>query len=297
MKRQLRGILLLMILVILGSTAVFAGQASEYVIDEIGATVHLPDGLMSYTRTSGIDTNVEKALGITDDYKEHLIQDMETKNIYMKAFDANVNYEISLESVESTREPFSSMSDEEILKLVDEGLDGTLTEYGLEVNTKDVFTENERKYAVVGFSDSTSDCFLYATVQHHQAYYFYIKVLNGKLTDAHKALIKQIAGGAEFVDKIIAVTTASAGADNSANTAVQDNSRDNGFITRIVKVAKIIFIVVIAAVVLLLIMKALSGKKIGRQVNYVTRKDAAYVERLNRIMGDSNNKNESDVNY
>lgn len=296
MAKFIRGIFVFMVLLVFGGTTALAAGTNEFTIDEIGAKLIVPDNLMAYTRTSGIDANIEKALGMTEGYKEHLIQDMEEKNIYFRAFDANVNYEITLESGSSKTQTFAQKSDEELLKYIDAGLEGTLTGYGIEINEKEIFTENNRKYAVVGYSDTTSSCYLYATVENYQAYYFYIKVMSvtGKITDTHKALIKQIAGAAEFTEKTAEKTTDVLAVDNQV--AEQKNIQGGSFIKKIMNVVKIAGIVIVAIILVMIVMKFLSGKKIGKKVNYGTQRNVVDDERLKRIMGDrgTTEKNVSD---
>lgn len=282
MTKVIRGVLLSVILVIMGSAAVLADNTREYPIDEIGVKIYVPDDLMAYTRTSGIDKNVEKALGVTDDYKEHLISEMEEKNIYFRGFDANVSYEITLESEPNDGGAYSQKSDEEILQIISDGLNDKINGMGTETTSKDVFSENDRKFAVAEFQNNTSDSFVYATVENNQAYYFYIRVLNGNLTDAHKALIKQIAGSVEFSDKFVKTKT-----DNgvvSDNKEIKNTAGGLGFIAGIVGAAKKIFMIILIVVVVLLVIKMFSGKKIGRDTTFTTKKDAVFRDRLNRVM-------------
>lgn len=291
MVKFIKGVLASAALVALGSVGVLAATGGEYAIDEIGAKIQLPEGLVAYTRTSEIDTNMEKILGITEASKERHIEEMVKNDIYLRAFDTNVDYEISLESSECLIETYSTMEDYQILEIVDNGLYGVLDESDIEVIDKSVIPLSERKYAAVEYSQGTAHVYLYATVENSQAYYFFIKVLNGSVTDAHKALVKQIAGGAEFYTKTVVETTAAAVSDSSTtDTQTERQAGDNGFIGQIIDVAKIIFAVVILFVALLSFIKLISKKKVGRKENYGIRRDVNYNNRLKRVMGDDEEK-------
>lgn len=283
----LRGMLLSMILIIFGSTTVFAEGTTEYSVDEIGIKFQVPDSILSYTRTSGISDDIMNALGYsTEEYKEHLISTMEEENTYFIAFDTNVNYRIYLDSVYSNKATYSMKSDEEILQLVDEGLDGELTAMGTEVKDKSVFSENDHKFAVVELTDNTGDCYLYATVEDHQAYYFYIRVYSGGITDAHRALIKQIAGSSEFFEKSNTPAQTAANTDTAVSEREESQASGNlGIISTIIRFAGIIIGAIVIVIILMLIVSRLSNRKRKTKVHYGTRRDAAYDERLKRIMG------------
>lgn len=292
--RLLRSIILSTAMVILGSVSVFAAGTQEFAVDEIGIKFQVPKELLGYTRTSDISQDVMNALGYsTEEYKDHLVSKMEEEDNYYIGFDANVSYQVSLKSVESSIDTYSTMTDEEILQLIDGGLEEELTEYGVEVAESSVFTEGDRKYAVVGLSDTTGHCYLYATVYDSQAYYFYIRSYQGEINDAHKTLIKQIAGSVEFYEKSDVVQ--SAGSSTSSG-GTQAAGSDVDFIDVIIQIARVVAVIVIAVIALIAIMSSFSKRKArgrsksrgrGRRKgsnSYSLRPDFAYQERLRRVM-------------
>lgn len=295
--RLLKSIILTAAMVVLGSVSVFAGE-TEFAVDEIGVKFQVPDGVLGYTRTSDISKDIMNALGYTtDDYKEYLVSKMKEDDIYFVGFDANVNYQISLKSVESTVATYSTLSDEQVLQLIDEGLDGEINQYGVVVSEKSVFAEQDRKYAVVGLTDATGhQCYLYAIADKGRVYYFYIRSYQGDINDSHKTMIKQIAGSGRFYEPVEAE-------DDGVvlDTLEKDKSgkAGAGFISIVIEIAKIVAVLVIAVVLLIIAISGLSKKKVkpsgssrgrGRgknkqvQANY-GRRDFAYQERLRRVMG------------
>lgn len=287
----LRGVLLSVSLLLMAGTTVFAEGATEYSIDEIGIKFEVPSDILSYTRTSGISDDVMKALGYsTEDYKDHLISTMEEEDTYLIAFDANVTYRVYLESVYSSKAAYSMKTDEEIIQLIDEGLDGELTEMGTEIKEKSVFSEGDRKFAVVELTDSTGDCCMYATVEDHQAYYFYIRSYSGGITDAHRALIKQIAGSSEFFKKTESSEPNQISGEVSSDSGNDESEGNVNFISLVIRFAAVIVGLFIGIVILIMIVSKLLSRNKKPKVRYSTRRDMAYEERLKRIMGDSNDE-------
>lgn len=295
--RLLRSIILSTAMVILGSVSVFAAGTQEFAVDEIGVKFQVPNELLGYTRTSDISQDVMNALGYsTDEYKDHLVAKMKEEDNYYIGFDANVSYQVSLKSVESSINTYSTMTDEEILQLINGGLEEELTEYGVEVAESSVFTEGDRKYAVVGLSDTTGHCYLYATVYDSQAYYFYIRSYHGEINDAHKTLIKQIAGSAEFYEKSDVVQSAGSSTSSEGTGGTQAVASDVDFIDVIIQIARVVAVIVIAVIALIAIMSSFSKRKARgrsksrgrgrrkRDTSYSLRPDFAYQERLRRVM-------------
>lgn len=290
--RLLRSIILSIVLAIVGSISVFAAGTKEFAIDEIGVKIQVPDELLGYTRASGISQDVMNALGYTEEYMDHLVSKMREEDNYYIGFDANTKYQVSLKSVESSIVTYSTMSDDEVLQLVNEGLEGELTESGTEIVESSVFTEDDRKYAVVGLSDTTGHCYLYATVYDSQAYYFYIRAYDREINDAHKTLIRQIAGSAEFYER--SAVAPSAGLSGAGD--VQNSSADVDLINIVIQIARIVAVIVIAVIALIAIMGSFSKRRArgssgrrsrGRKkikAGYSLRPDFAYQERLRRVM-------------
>lgn len=282
-----RGGLLVFLLVLIGSTSVMAEETTEYIEDEIGIRYEVPSNIISFTRNSGISDDVMKALGYTtDDYKEHLIETMVEEDTYMIAFDANATYRIYLNSVHSSENSYSAMSDEEILRLVDEGLEGELVELGTEVKGKSVFNENNHKFAVVELISDTGDCYLYATVENNQAYYFYIRAYSGGITDMHRSLIKQIAGSSEFIEKKDTPEQTVASTDLSDDSNKEASKGNFNLISTIIKLAGIIVGVLVLSIIIMMIVHRLTNRKKTPKIHYSTRRNAVFEERLKRVMRD-----------
>ncbi|MBE5958193.1 MAG: hypothetical protein E7254_04935 [Lachnospiraceae bacterium] len=285
MKKIAKLLLLTLTLTLLCGVAVFAEEQS-YKIDEIGVSFVVPEGTLGYTRDSGISDDLMKVLYGNDGSETHekkLLDEMKNKEEYYVGYDANNNYRIFLKSKYSNIASLDSKSDEEIIAIVDEGFDGEYNQYGMTVDSKKVFTENERKFSEVRYHDDTGAYYSFATVVDHQVYYYTIsvKATSGEVSDAYISLIKQIAGSSEFFEPVAVEKKP------SGQTATNSSKVLSGDIfTLAVRILEVVVILVVVVCALVVIVGMLTGNKGGgrREVSYSTRRDNNYMSRLNRVM-------------
>ncbi|MCR5836748.1 MAG: hypothetical protein K6G88_09595 [Lachnospiraceae bacterium] len=288
MKEIIKALLLTLTLTLLCGGAVLA-EEQQYKVDPIGVSFEVPDGTLGYTRDSGISPDLMKVLYGNEDSESHeqkLLDEMKDNSEYYVGYDANNNYRISLRSKYTNTATLNTKSDEEILELVDAGFEGEFNQYGMTIDSKSVFTEDERKFAEVCLHDDTGYCCVYATVEDHQGYFYYIKVkaTSNGVSDTYKSLIKQIAGSSEFFPPV-EDSPKKSGNGATSNTSSQNNTDIFSLVIRVFEVVVILVVVVLA---LIFIVGLLTGNKGSgnSEISYGTRRDSNYMNRLSRVMQD-----------
>jgi hypothetical protein len=288
MKEIIKALLLTLTLTLLCGVAVLA-EEQQYKVDPIGVSFEVPDGTLGYTRDSGISPDLMKVLYGNEDSESHeqkLLDEMKDNGEYYVGYDANNNYRISLRSKYTNTATLNSKSDEEILELVDAGFEGEFNQYGMTIDSKSVFTEDERKFAEVCLHDETGYCCVYATVEDHQGYFYYIKVktTSNGVSDTYKSLIKQIAGSSEFFPPV--EDSPKKSGDNSSTSTSAKEGAD--IFTIVIRVLMVVGGVVVIGLILVFLVGMLTGNKGSGhgEISYGTRRDSNYMNRLSRVMQD-----------
>lgn len=199
MKKIFAGVCVLILL--LGSSAATAAQeSSSYTLDDLEITIAIPDELVVFTRDTPEDDPNYAAYGLT---KEALIDLFDVQNIYLNAWDADINYEIVITMVDSSSEELPIQSDV-ILSEFASAMGEMYEDMGLAFLGAEIYQHTQRKFVKIYANRDTDDQTVYmvqySTIHNYQAINIALHSYSGKISANEESLLKSIVDSIHFQD-------------------------------------------------------------------------------------------------
>lgn len=171
---------------------------NTYDLDELGMSIDLPDDLIVFTRNIKSNDPNLSAYGLT---KDGLSSVMLEQNVFLNAWDENVNYEITVTMIESPLEDFSQLSDTTLSVLASIPAEEYERVGGTDVMF-DIYQHDQTKFIRITFSTpnngSTVYGLQYQTVHDGKAINITLKSFSGKIGSSKNLLMKNIVDSVHF---------------------------------------------------------------------------------------------------
>lgn len=196
--KKLYSLILALLLLLSLSTTAFAASSKTYSLDELGMSIDIPSEYVVFTRNiSDNDPNLS-AYGLTKNDMKDL---MNARNIYLNAWDKDVNFEIIVTMIDSTISDFNLMSD----TMLNTMASSAKTEYannGITVEKYEVFQHNQAKFIKIYISqpNGTEKAYglQYYTVYDNKAINVTMQSYSGKIDSSKESILKSIVDTVHF---------------------------------------------------------------------------------------------------
>ncbi len=207
MKRISAGVLLAFLLTVIMPTIAFAVSTDTYTIDELDMSIAIPSDYVVFTRDIDANDPNLSLYGLTKDSMSSL---MTSGNIYLNAWDSDVNYEIIVTMIDSSLGDFNLLSDTTLSTLAT-SFESEYKSAGITYIKSEVYQHDQAKFLKIYISqpngDSTAYGLQYYTVYADKAINITMQSYSGTINDSEENILKSIVDSAKFgTDPQVAVT-------------------------------------------------------------------------------------------
>jgi hypothetical protein len=197
--KRLYSFVLMLIMVFSMSTTVFAAASKSYQLDDLGMSIDIPSEYVTFTRNiSDSDPNLA-TYGLT---KKDLSDLMNTRNIYLNAWDKDVTFEIIVTMVDSTITDFNLMSDT-VLNTLASSFKSEYANSGVTVEKYEVYQHDQAKFIKIYISQPNGSDKAYGlqyyTVYDNKAINVTMQSYSGKIDSSKEAILQSIVSTVHFV--------------------------------------------------------------------------------------------------
>lgn len=164
MKKFISTLLIFCLVICLLPMSVFAAN-STYELDDLGMSIEVPSGHVVFTRDIKSNDPNLIAYGLT---KEGMSSLMLERNIYLNAWDKDVNYEIIITMMDSPFEDFNQFSSTTLAALIS-SLSSEYENAGITYIKSDIYQHDQAKFIKIYVSQPNSGSTAYG-LQYYTAY-------------------------------------------------------------------------------------------------------------------------------
>jgi len=197
MRKFFSAITCLFLLAYLSTTA-YAAETIIYQLYELDMSIAIPSDYVVFTRDIKADDPNLSTYGLTKNYMTNL---METKNIYLNAWDKDLKFEIIVTMIDSSLGNFAELSESALNTLAS----STKTEYanaGITLITYEIYQHSQTKFIKIyisqPFNGSTVYGLQYYTVYNNKAINITMQSYSGKISSSKETILKSIVDSAHF---------------------------------------------------------------------------------------------------
>lgn len=184
--------------ILVSPISVFAAGYNTYELDELEISISIPNDHIVFTREiSASDPNLNQ-YGLTKESMESL---MKERNIYLNAWDRDVNYEIIVTMTENSLSNFSEISDT-VLSTLATTLEDQYKQYGITVIKSEIYQHSQAKFVKLYISQQNNGETVYGlqyyTVNDGKAINITMQSYSGSISSTKEATLKAIVDSAVF---------------------------------------------------------------------------------------------------
>lgn len=198
MKRIMQSLLIIICFVIVMPTHGFAASSSTYDLDELNMSIDIPDDYVVFTRDINSNDPNLSAYGLTKDNMSSL---MESGNIYLNAWDKDVNFEIIVTMIDSSLGDFNQFSDT-TLSAFASSFESEYKNMGITYLKSEKYQHEQAKFIKIYINQPNNGSTVYGlqyyTVYGSKAINVTIQSYSGKIDSAKEATLKTIVDSVFF---------------------------------------------------------------------------------------------------
>ena len=198
MKKILTSVLLVCLLIIIITTVAFAVGTDTYKIDELGMSIAIPSDYVVFTRDIDANDPNLSLYGLTKDSMSSLLS---SSNVYLNAWDSDVNYEIIVNMIDSPLGDFNKISDT-ALSILATSLESEYIKSGITSLKSEVYQHAQAKFLKIYISqpiaDSTIYGLQYSTVYANKAINITMQSYSGTINVSKENILKSIVDSVVF---------------------------------------------------------------------------------------------------
>ena len=172
--------------------------SDTYELDELGMSIEIPSDYVVFTRDVRSDDPNLSAYGVT---KDELSSLMLERNVYLNAWDKDINYEIIVTMTESQLVDYNQLSDTTLNGLVS-ALDTEYAAMGITLIRSDIYQHSQAKFAKIYISQpnngETAYGLQYNTVYGGKAINITLQSYSGKIDASKETIIQIIVNSVHF---------------------------------------------------------------------------------------------------
>lgn len=196
--KKLYSFVLMLIMVLSMSTTVFAASSKSYQLDDLGMSIDIPSGYVTFTRNiSDNDPNLA-TYGLN---KKDLSDLMKSGNIYLNAWDKDVTFEIVVTMIDSTITDFNLMSDT-MLNTLASSFKSEYANSGVTVEKYEVYQHDQAKFIKIYINQPNGSDKAYGlqyyTVYDNKAINVTMQSYSGKIDSNKEAILQSIVSTVHF---------------------------------------------------------------------------------------------------
>ena len=196
--KKLYSFVLMLIMVLSMSTTVFAASSKSYQLDDLGMSIDIPSGYVTFTRNiSDNDPNLA-TYGLN---KKDLSDLMKSGNIYLNAWDKDVTFEIVVTMIDSTITDFNLMSDT-MLNTLASSFKSEYANSGVTVEQYEVYQHDQAKFIKIYINQPNGSDKAYGlqyyTVYDNKAINVTMQSYSGKIDSNKEAILQSIVSTVHF---------------------------------------------------------------------------------------------------
>lgn len=178
--------------------AVYATGINTYALNELGMTVSLPSDFIVFTRDLKLnDLNLDTN-SLT---KDEMLELMLSKNIYLNAWDEDINFEIIITMVDNPLEDLNLYSDT-VLSTMATSLESEYEKVGIKYIKSEIYKHEQAKFLKIYISQLNGDKTLYGlqyyTVYADKAINITLQSYSGNINSTNEATLKAIIDSVAF---------------------------------------------------------------------------------------------------
>ena len=196
MKRLLS--FLIMFFLLSATVVVFASSSNTYSIDELDMSIDIPSEYVVFTRNISDDDPNLSVYGIS---KNALLEMMESKNIYLNAWDNTVGFEIIVTMIQSSLSNFKDLSDS-TLNFLASSISPSYADLGIALEKYEIFRHDQTKFIKLYISQpngtGTAYGLQYYTVYNNMAINVTIQSYTGRIDSEKESILKSIVNTVYF---------------------------------------------------------------------------------------------------
>lgn len=198
MKRLIRSLFAGAYILAFLSIAAFATNTNTYRLDALGMRVEIPDNYIVFTRNVQDDDPNLSLYGLT---KEDMLSAMETRDIYLNAWDENATFEIVVTMTESSLGDFNQLSDTELLTLAS-SLETVYDAAGVTYLRSEIYQNDQTKFLKIYINQPNDGITVYGvqyyTVYNGKAINLTLQSYEGMIDAAKESAMQNIVYSAHF---------------------------------------------------------------------------------------------------
>ena len=199
MKCKSPVIYMLCVLMLLLPISAFATNTNEYILDELGLTVSLPSDYVAFTHNIHADDPNLHAYGLTS---EGLSALMRERNIYLNAWDREVNQEILVTRIDSPLIKDFNLFSDTVLSTMATSFISEYKNIGITVIKHEIYQHTQAKFIKLYISQRNADLTVYGlqyyTVYAGSAINITMQSFTGEISHSQEAVHKSIVDSAIF---------------------------------------------------------------------------------------------------
>ena len=185
-------------MLLLVSATAFASSGKTYQLAELGMSIDIPTEYVVFTRDiTDNDPNLS-AYGLC---KSDLLSLMKSRNIYLNAWDKDVNFEIIVTMIESKINDFNLMSDT-VLNTLASSFKSAYIDRGITVEKYEIYQHDQAKFIKVYINQPNGADKVYGlqyyTVYDNKAINVTMQSYSGKINSDKETILKSIVSTVHF---------------------------------------------------------------------------------------------------
>ena len=198
MRRLVSFFSVLIVVIIASPLLALAAGSTTYDLDDLGLSIVIPDSYIVFTRSIKSNDPHLSEYGLTKDGMESL---MKERNIYLNAWDEEVNFEIIVTMTENSIKNFSPMSDT-VLETLATSLSDQYRKVGISFIKSEVYQHQQAKFLKIYISQPNNDMTVYGlqyyTVYDGKAINITLQSYSGDIDASKESVIKSIVDSIQF---------------------------------------------------------------------------------------------------
>lgn len=176
----------------------FAASSETYRLEDLGMSIDIPSEYIAFTRDIADDDPNLSAYGLS---KQDLSDLMESRNIYLNAWDTDVSFEIIVTMIDSEISDFNLMSDTALTTLASSFQDGYANS-GITVEKYEIYQHDQAKFFKININQPNGSDIVYGlqyyTVYDHKAINVTLQSYSGKIDTDKESVIASIVSTVHF---------------------------------------------------------------------------------------------------
>lgn len=198
MRRLVSLFSVLIVVIIACPLLAFAAGNTTYDLDDLGLSIVIPDSYIVFTRSIKTNDPHLSEYGLTKDGMESL---MKERNIYLNAWDEEVNFEIIVTMTENSINNLSPLSDT-VLETLATSLSDQYRKVGISFIKSEVYQHKQAKFLKIYISQPNNDMTVYGlqyyTVYDGKAINITLQSYSGDIDANKESVIKSIVDSIQF---------------------------------------------------------------------------------------------------